>query len=288
MGCKLLLSWSSKHPDHPDFDKATIVRGIEKMAANENKKERRTFGDWLFFNDPSGIQILFDVSFGVILPIVCLVCDPIVFKRSEILIFNARYIPPVIFPRCAPFAYCLIGIDAALLLFVFFLHLRSAFLGGCLLSGALFSLVLGLLMTPVTLLGMMIGIGFLGLTPFFTSFVYFRNFLRIIRHSIHRSAVVIVFLTFLGLSTAFLISFTFHKIVSMHIDASLESIACGNAHLETQARETLQRLRFLFNDNRLIILYNQTPDENQKKKISEVYQQITGQTIEKKLARIND
>lgn len=278
-----------KYPDHPDSDKRAIIWGESKnMAANENFEKRMTFWNWQFNSDCSGIQIIFDVLFGVILPIVCLVCDPIVFKRSDILISKFHYLPPVMFPSYAPFAYCLIGIDAALLIFILFVQLRSVFFGGCLLSGAIFSLILGILMTPMTLLGLFIGIGVFGLAPFFASFVYFRNFLRIIRHSIHRSLAAIVFLVFLGLSTTFLISFSFHQIVSMHIDTSLEFIACGNAHSEKQARETLQRLRFLFNDDRLIMQYNQTQDENQKKKIAEAYQQITGRSLLERVSRMSD
>jgi hypothetical protein len=57
----------------------------------------------------------------------------------------------------------------------------NAFFAGLFAVSAGFSLLVGIMIAPYSLLGLIILIGILGFTPLFTSFVYFRNAVRTFR-----------------------------------------------------------------------------------------------------------
>src|SRR6185295_4765290 len=121
-----------------------------------------------FTGEPTKGQNRYDVIFGIVMPILCLLMDPIVFKG-----FGG------ILSYWSGMAYAFIG--AEILVLAFWLYLRGLLgnaalcFAGPLLAGGVFALGLHAFMLPLTLRGMLLLIGFLGLTPFFTSFVYFRN-----------------------------------------------------------------------------------------------------------------
>src|ERR1041385_5330569 len=123
-------------------------------------------------------QDFFDVLFGIILPVICLVVDPIVFQGG---FFGER---PWL-GRFQLFAYLFCGLQIGIFLCWRTLarHLAPAagVIGGVLMAGALFSFVLGVLILPLTLIGLIILIGIVGFTPFLTSFVYLRTGIRALR-----------------------------------------------------------------------------------------------------------
>jgi hypothetical protein len=51
----------------------------------------------------------------------------------------------------------------------------GGFVSGVLLAGSLFAGLLGIVLLPFSLIGLMVGIGILGLVPLLTSFIYYRN-----------------------------------------------------------------------------------------------------------------
>jgi signal transduction histidine kinase len=123
-----------------------------------------------FMAPTTRIQILFDMTFGVVAPVLCFVFDPIVFK--------AEFDNPLL-PQYQAFVYMVSAIEI-LLLIVWLacgprLQLRTPVMGGVLMAGALFSWIIGVLILPFTLLGLMLGIGVFGFIPFLTGLVYFRN-----------------------------------------------------------------------------------------------------------------
>ncbi|MDQ2920730.1 MAG: hypothetical protein M3R52_03815 [Acidobacteriota bacterium] len=115
-------------------------------------------------------QMFFDVMFGVVAPVLCFVFDPIVFK--------ADFDMPLV-PQYQAFVYMVSAIEIVLLVLWLAcgrkLQLRTPVMGGVLMAGALFSWIIGVLILPFTLLGLMLGIGVFGFIPFLTGLVYFRN-----------------------------------------------------------------------------------------------------------------
>ena len=56
-------------------------------------------------------------------------------------------------------------------------------LGAMMLAGALFSIVIGIVLLPFSIIGLMFLIGALGFSPFFSAFVYLRNGRRALKFS---------------------------------------------------------------------------------------------------------
>jgi len=130
-----------------------------------------------FHLEPTSRQRRFDWAFGVVLPTICVAADPIVFSSflGEGDALLARY---------KIFAYLLSSVSimamAAWLLWGQRLGGLRPILGGLFMAGSAISLIVGLILLPFSLIGMLLLIGFLGFTPLFSSFVYFRNSVRAI------------------------------------------------------------------------------------------------------------
>lgn len=118
-------------------------------------------------------QRRFDVAFGLVLPVLCFVFDPVVFKGW---LFGG----PAFYRSFQLYAYTVSAMElVALAAWLFRFGAGSgphAALGGMLLAGGVFSLALGVLMLPLSLFGLLFFfVGAFGFTPFFTAVVYLRN-----------------------------------------------------------------------------------------------------------------
>jgi len=117
-------------------------------------------------------QRKFDWIFGVALPIICFAFDPVIFGLDGAGMLSNYTI----------FAYILSIVSimsmAAWLLWRERLGWLTPVLGGIFLTGSFVSLTIGILMIPISLLGLIIVIGALGFTPLLTTFIYFRNSVR--------------------------------------------------------------------------------------------------------------
>jgi hypothetical protein len=110
----------------------------------------------------------FDVLFGIIAPLLCLLFDRIVFTghgtMGNGLLSSFRI-----------FSYVEIALSAVALGYYLVTRRGTPFLAGVILGGFGFAFIIGLLMLPLTIIGLEVGIGVFGLTPFITSYVFFRN-----------------------------------------------------------------------------------------------------------------
>jgi len=118
-------------------------------------------------------QRRFDVTFGFVMPVLCFVFDPIVFHTW------LSYEPGLL-GRWQFYAYTISALEVVALAAWLFKASGGgrppAALGGMLLGGGIFSLVVGLLLLPFSLLGLIFFfVGIFGFTPFFTAVVYLRN-----------------------------------------------------------------------------------------------------------------
>src|SRR5262245_23791254 len=134
-----------------------------------------------FSDKATSHQSAFDILFGIVAPILCFVFDPIVFKNSfNLLPFEEGL------SRFALFVYLFSALAIITLALWLILAGRSsslnAIIAGVLLAGAACSLVIGILILPLSLLGLFfMFIGIFGFIPFFTAFVYLRNGVRAVR-----------------------------------------------------------------------------------------------------------
>lgn len=122
-------------------------------------------------------QIVFDTLFGIVIPILCLVFDPVVFRGGWALLSELSI-----------FAYSAIGFGICSfgLWLLFRDQLPFEVLGmitGILSIGSILSFIFGFVLLPVSIFGVaMYGLGLLGFTPFFTAYVYHRNSKRALNH----------------------------------------------------------------------------------------------------------
>ncbi|HEX6183734.1 MAG TPA: hypothetical protein VFZ44_07480 [Pyrinomonadaceae bacterium] len=117
-------------------------------------------------------QRRFDITFGFVMPVLCFVFDPIVFREW---LSDA----PGLLGRWRFYAYTISALEMVALAAWLFKASGGgrppAALGGMLLAGGLFSLLVGVVLLPFSLLGLILFVGVFGFTPFFTAVVYLRN-----------------------------------------------------------------------------------------------------------------
>jgi hypothetical protein len=141
-------------------------------------KDKPKGGFWRrqFAGEPTRAQTRFDLIVGVLLPLFCLVADPIVFSRYDSILTRYRWL-----------AYTFIVIEVVVLGLWLALRRRltgsAAFFVGPLGAGGVFAFLIGLGILPISVVGMLVVIGVLGFTPFFTSVVFFRNGVRALARS---------------------------------------------------------------------------------------------------------
>ncbi len=122
-------------------------------------------------------QRVFDVIFGLVMPVVCMIFDPIVFKGSGLFADEGM------FSELRWFAYT--GLAVELIALGIWLQYGEQLgrgrdvVGGILLGGAAISALIGVTIFPLSLIGILfILVGTLGFTPFLTSLVLARNATR--------------------------------------------------------------------------------------------------------------
>jgi hypothetical protein len=232
-------------------------------------------------------QDIFDVAFGVIAPVLCFVFDPIVFKggllRGSGILASYQLV-----------AYLISAIEIATLIMWFTLGRQlnswSALISGVLVTGAAFSALIGFLISPFTLIGLVVLIGVLGFTPFLTAFVYLRTALRAIKvedqNSLFGRSLLAVLGSVLSIALPVLVSIE----ISRTISKSVTDLVYGDAQ---QAEVAATRLRWLplvpeQDLNRIVEAYRREPDTEKRGILKRYYKDITGRDIDIRLRILND
>jgi hypothetical protein len=233
-------------------------------------------------------QKMFDALVGVALPLVCLYFDPIVFRSTG---FGA----PVL-GGYRVFAYAVIGLEIALLALWLARGERAGewggMLGGALLAGALFSLVVGVVLLPFSVAGLVFFfVGALGFSPFLTAFVYWRNGRRALRASAARlegtrRALALA----LGATLALGAPAYAHLRVAHAVGRAVGQLAAGD---EAQALAATRRLKVFgwiapVELDSLALAYQREPDAAKKLRLARAYRELTGSDVETRLSILND
>ena len=234
-------------------------------------------------------QLIFDVLFGFVGPILCLVFDPFVFKgigfgRGPLL------------GEVTLFAYSFIGLELVLLI-VWLLARNSPgalapLVAGALFAGAAFSSLLGLAMLPFTLIGILLVIGIFGFAPFFTAFVFARNAVRASKAGKEKGRALSVAASF-GFILAFALPAAADRYVSHLANRSVEQViifAAGKIDYPEKAIAKLKRICWLCENklDKIVWAYHNETDEKRKEQLAKVYFDITGDNIERRLNQLVD
>jgi hypothetical protein len=264
-----------------------IQHVTEQRVAADSSHAKTGFWKRQFGATVTRRQILFDVAFGVIAPILCFVFDPIVLK--------SWFLGPPLFPDYQIFAYLFSGLQIVLLILWLLNgpghHILNSLMGGMVLAGAVFCLAAGIVLAPFSLLGLIYAIGAFGLTPFLTGLVYLRNGVRAVRAGSNGplsfsggmvSASGILLVTALPL----LLSLQIHAVLSQAVTEIVE----GNSQQAMFAAHRVMPLRFFAGAelDEIVNAYTTTSDGKRKELLKSCYREITGDSIENRANILQD
>ena len=249
--------------------------------------KRPGFWSRQFKGQPSSNQIVFDLVFGIVGPILCFAFDPIAFRGG--------LMGKALLGEYQTFAYFFSGFEIVVLAVWLIFGARLQFLNnvvaGILMSGATFCAILGCLLIPYSLLGLIFLIGILGFTPFVTALVYFRNGYRASRNAGDLAAdpwrpAHIVF----GCLFAFAIPAVLALGINQLVSYSIEEIIHGDAQQASIAAHRVRPLSFLSGAkfDRIVDEYMKDSDTLRKERLKRSYMEATGEDIDQKVAILND
>lgn len=241
-----------------------------------------------FDASPTRAQARFDVIFGVLLPVACFVFDPFVFGGFG----SDRHGR---FESYQFFTYALSALEMATLSVWLFARGRlgewASAAGGVMLAGALFCYAVGIVLLPFSLLGLIIIIGALGFTPFFTGFVYLRNGVRAVRLARNRLSFRANFAGSLvvGAALAFGVPALAGWGVSRFVSSSVEAILAGR-ELNGLQWGALRAASLVTNEefDRIVEAYGTEPDPARKARLEVVYRELTGGDAQKRFFALRD
>ena len=112
-------------------------------------------------------------TWGVLMPLVCIFGDPFVFGSFE----NGRI---VYLSQYGVACYAFVGFQIFVLLLSWFVprqySMLNEFVSGVLFVGGVFAFGVAVILSPLTLFGTLaMGLGFPGITPWLTGFVYLKS-----------------------------------------------------------------------------------------------------------------
>jgi hypothetical protein len=217
---------------------------------------------------------------GVIMPLAMVLLDPIVFQARTMGFEQpllGRY-------RTA----CYLGIAGAVAALVIVLTTgkAKAFLSGVMMAAATLSLLLGVVILPFSLFGILfLGVGLLGFSPFLAAALFARWGYRSLRASTlsrrHLSALAGA-IAFCGILVG--TQFT----VSHVLQSSIDDILSGRLRKSRAATERLRRWRLFVDLDEFIPVWARQADPQAKQRLAEAYRAITGDALEDRAARVAD
>ena len=228
-----------------------------------------------------------DIIGGLVLPVICVVVDPIVFKTSFITNDLENIFGGLLLQRYAVLGYLNIVIGLAAFTILLWRRPASPFLAGVLLAGALFSFVLGAVLLPFSLLGLLFVIGVLGFTPFLSGFVFARACIHIIRMCLttRRTPLVAMCVSF-GVLFTITVPVGSQLAVNRVLDAAVYRLLTGNE--QTGDQRLLRLMNWAADLEPILTAYMAEKDETRKQHLARLYEEITGTNIEGRIRILSD
>src|SRR5690242_11231036 len=207
-------------------------------------------------------QRVFDVVFGILVPVFCVIEDPTVFRGDA---GDGRGL----LSEWSLFGYLEIAIGISVLGYYVIARRASLVVSGILHVGAVFSFLLGLVLLPISLIGLVILIGVFGFMPFFSCFVYLRNGYRCWREAAagmpSRKA---------ALTPALAISLTICLPLALQVSTShiirhaLLELQSDSEDEFRSAVRTLKYGRFIARTDEIVSLYQETKDQRKQERLA--------------------
>jgi hypothetical protein len=259
---------------------------MQKLGLNENDSQpTKNFWRRQFQTEATATQRRFDWIFGIFLPVLCFFYDPLIFRSSML--------GPAYLGNYKPFAYILSFVSimamAAWLIWGAKLKWLNAFLAGLFAVGAIVSIAVGVVLLPMSFIGLFLLIGALGFTPFFSALVYLRNASRAYR-SAEPFLEKRVLVSSLVLSAIF--SAVIPAVTNARIMKAVDEMCKGDVQTMRERANALRYIAPLVDFDDLAVRYERvrtTERENEEMKaVAETYRMLTGEDIERKLQSLRD
>ncbi len=242
-------------------------------------EEKPGFWRRQFSDDVTSAQTAFDVIIGVIAPVLCFIFDPVVFNNrfGDVPLSLDLY-------RFKLLVYLFSGLAILTLSLWLILKERSgslsAVFAGILLSGAVCSLLIGIVILPLSMIGLLFLIGILGFTPFLVFFVYLRNAARAFntaKRLVQQSQIMgLVLLGVLVVSSPpALLQWQISRLVTQ----SMNDLLRGDVHTAESATERLRYVAWAADMDQVVVAYSRETDETRRATLAKAYQEITGKDI---------
>ena len=236
-------------------------------------------------------QLIFDGLLGVVAPVLCFIADPIVFRSG---FAGGPLLGAPMLGQYQLFAYLTSGFAiAALVAWLCFEHHLGdygAVFCGVFLAGAAFSALVGIMILPLSLLGLMFIIGLAGFIPFLTAFVYLRNGIKAVRRArgmrpeLKIASGLVAASLIVGLPA--IVSYQ----VSTEISRCVEAVLKGDATQAQTAADRLHWIPFLPQGSfePIVTAYESEKDPQKKEILKKVYRDATGEDIDYRLMILSD
>ena len=245
---------------------------MQQLLLDENNIIEPKKGFWRRqFHKMTDSQRKFDWFFGVIMPVICFMFDPIVFKTNMGTALIGTY---------KPFAYLLsfVSVMAMLAWLMWGAELKwfSAFLAGLFLVSGIISLGIGIVLFPFSLIGLIFLIGILGFTPLFTAIVFLRNAFRAFQTAkpfLEKGVLIRAFVL------AAIFSAVVPAIINIEIKRILDEMVNGDAQTIHDNARILKYMAPITNFDALTFNYSRKYDAQcteQTNAIGEEYKNLTG------------
>ncbi len=234
-----------------------------------------------FSGDMTLDQVLFDLTFGVIAPILCLSIDPIVFRKTHMggPIFT-QY-------AAAPWTVIVLGI-AALITWLKF-QSSPPLLCGVLAGISVYAALWGLVLLPFSLLGILFwGFGLLGLSPFATAAVFGRNAIRAwktVSFTPRRGSRVSLTL---GLCISLLTAWLAQYHVNTQVTNALIRLRSEAPEIASKGERTLSTYRWFVDDELFVAEYQSSTSAPHRKALEQAYRAVTGGDLQQALMDSED
>jgi hypothetical protein len=250
-----------------------------KPAAEVDTSTNRGFWRRQFVREKTTGHLVFDLTFGVVAPIACFIFDPIVFQPGS-------YGSPLL-PSYQTLVYLFSGSEILLLCFWLVMgeghELSNAVIGGVLVIGGSFCLLIGFVLLPFSVMGLVFGIGVFGFIPFLTAIVYLGNGLRALRAKADPASR---FTRSFGFLCGAVVMVTIPGLLGWQIQTAtaqaVDDVLHGDSLHVSNAVHRLTVLRFFASSelDRIVQSYISEKDEERKQALRSSYREITGADIE--------
>lgn len=219
-------------------------------------------------------------------PVLCFVFDPIVFRSgfgASNAIFDISNLKLLV--------YVLAALSMMVLICWLKFENRLAgignYLGGIFWTSAIGAFLIGILILPLTLAGLIVVIGIFGLIPFFTAFVYLRNGIRAFKSApktlSYRKAVAAILagaICVAGFPAGLQLT------VNSMFDKSLAEILSGQSTLPAINR--LKSIKWFVNEDKFVRLYQNEKDPTRRANLANAYFSLTDKDIWDRLRYLED